>query len=73
MEVFTEVKVKLHGFHLVKITNVLFQLKRRPRSVVHSCSIKKLFQKISQTLQERLVIGVAFYQVAGLELATLSK
>ena len=70
---FTEVKLKLHGFHSVKITNVLFQRKRHPRALVRSCSIKKVFQKISQTLLECLVIGVLFYNVADLELATLSK
>ena len=70
---FTEVKLKLHGFHKVKITNVLFQRERHPKAVVHRCSIKKLFRKLLQTSLERLVIGVLFYQVADLELATLSK
>ena len=58
---FTKVKLKLHGFHQVKIVNVLFQRKRHP--------IKKLFPKISQTSLECLLIGVLFDQVAGLELS----
>ena len=70
---FSEVKLKLNGFHLVKIINVLFQHKRHPKAVVHMCSIKKLFRKISQTSLELLVIRVLFYKVSGLELVTLSK
>ena len=58
---FTEVKLKLHG---------LFQRKRHPKAfrVVHRCSIKKLLPNILQTSLEGLLIGVLFYQAAGLEL-----
>ena len=55
---FTEVKLKVHDFYKVKITNVLFQRKKHPKAVVHRCSTKKLFRKISL---ERLIIGVLFY------------
>ena len=55
-----------------KFTYALFQRKRHPRAV-HGCSIKKLFRKISQTSLEHVVIGALFYQVAGIQLATLSK
>ena len=58
---FTDVKLTLQGFHKVKITTVLFQRKGHP--------IKKLFQNILQTSLERLLIGVLFDQVTGLELA----
>ena len=53
-------------------TYALFQRQRHSR-VVHRCSIKRLFRKISQTSLEHMVIGVLFYQVAGIQLATLSK
>ena len=55
-----------------KFTYALFQRKRHSRAV-HRCSIKKLFRKISQTSLEHMVIGVLFYEVAGIQLATLSK
>ena len=55
-----------------KFTYALFQRQRHSR-VVHRCSIKRLFRKISQTSLEDMVIGVLFYQVAGIQLATLSK
>ena len=51
----------MHGFHEVKITNVLFRRERHP--------IKQLFRKILQTSLERLLVGVLFDQVPGLELA----
>ena len=51
----------------VKITNVLFWRKRHPKAVAHRCSIKKVFQKILETSVEHLVIGIFFYQVAGLQ------
>ena len=35
---FTEVKIKLHGFHKVKITYVLFQRRRPSKTVVQRCS-----------------------------------
>ena len=35
---FTEVKIKLHGFHKVKITYVLFQRRRHSKAVVQRCS-----------------------------------
>ena len=43
---FTE--LKLHGFHQVKITYVLFQRKRHSSAVVHSCSSSRsqMFFKI---------------------------
>ena len=46
---------------------VLFRRQRHPKAVVHRCSIKKVFRKISETSVERLVIGILFHQVAGLE------
>ena len=55
-----------------KFTYALFQRQRHSR-VVHRCSIKRLFRNISQTSLEHMVIGVLFYQVAGIQLATLSK
>ena len=56
-------------------TNFIYALLQRKRHsrAVHRCSIKKLFRKISQTSLEHMVIGVLFYQVAGIQLATLSK
>ena len=54
-----------------KFTYALFQRQRHSRAV-HRCS-SKLFRKISQTSPEHMVIGVLFYQVAGMQLATLSK
>ena len=55
-----------------KFTYALFQRKRH-LGAVHRCSIKKLFRKISQASLEHMIIGVLFYQVAGIQLATLSK
>ena len=55
-----------------KFTYALFQRRRHSRAV-HRCFIKKLFWKISQTSPEHMVIGVLFYQFAGIQLATLSK
>ena len=55
-----------------KFTYALFQRQRHSRAV-HRCFIKKLFWKISQTSPEHMVIGVLFYQFAGIQLATLSK
>ena len=55
-----------------KFTHALFQRKRHLRAV-HRCSIKKLLRKISQTSLEHMVNGVLFHQVAGIQLATLSK
>ena len=55
-----------------KFTHTLFQRKIHSRAV-DRCSIKKLFWKIFQTSLEHMVIGVLFYQVAGIQLATLSK
>ena len=55
-----------------KFTYALFQPKRHSRAV-HRCSLKKLFRKILQTSLEHMVIGVFFCQVAGMQLATLSK
>ena len=55
-----------------KFTYALFQHQRHSRAV-HWWFIKKLFWKISQILTEHMVIGVLFYQVAGTQLATLSK
>ena len=55
-----------------KFSYALFQRKRHSR-VVHRCAIKKLFLKISQTSLETMVIRVLFYQVAGIQIATLSK
>ena len=54
-----------------KFTYALFQRQRHSRAV-HRCS-SKLFRKISQTSPEHMVIGVLFYQFAGIQLATLSK
>ena len=43
---FTEVKLTLHGFHQVKIINIVFlQFKRHPEAVVHRCFIKKAVPK----------------------------
>ena len=50
---FTELKSKLHGFQQNRITW------RRSGTVVHKCSIKKLFRKISQTSEKNIFIGVA--------------
>ena len=50
---------------------VLFQLIRQSRTVVHRCSIKNLSQKFSQTSEEHIVLGVLFYQIAVLDLATI--
>ena len=55
-----------------KFTYALFQRQRHSR-VVYRCSIKRLFRKISQTSLQHIVIGVLFYQVAGIQLGTLSK
>ena len=55
-----------------KFTYALFQ-RQRHSGAVHRCFIKKLFWKISQTSPEHMVIGVLFYQVAGIQLATLLK
>ena len=52
--------------------NVMFKNYMVLRAV-HRCSIKKLLRKISQTSLEHMVIGVLFHQVAGIQLATLSK
>ena len=70
---FTEVKLNLPGFHYVNIIYVLFQRKWHSKAAAQRCSIKNLFRKISKTSKEHVVIVVLFYQVAGLELATLSK
>ena len=55
-----------------KFAYALFQPKRHLRAV-YRCSIKKLFRKISQASLEHMFIGVLFYKVAGIQLATLSK
>ena len=55
-----------------KFAYALFQPKRYLRAV-YRCSIKKLFRKISQASLEHMFIGVLFYQVAGIQLGTLSK
>ena len=55
-----------------KFTYALFRRQRHSRAV-HRCFIKKLFWKISQNSPEHIVIGVLFYQVAGIQFATLSK
>ena len=55
-----------------KFTYALFQRERYSRAV-HRCSVKKLFRNISQTSLEHMVIRALFYQVAGMQLATLSK
>ena len=56
----------------IKFTYALFQRKRHLRAV-RRCSIKKLYQKVSQTSLEHMVVGVLFYQFARTQLATLSK
>ena len=42
---------------------------RRSGTIVHKCSIKKLFWKISQNSEENIFTGVVTCQDAGLDLA----
>ena len=51
--------------------NFHFKSWRRSGAVIHRCSIKKLFGKVSRISQESIFAGVLFYQVADLKLATL--
>ena len=72
-DICSKLNVMLENYMVsTKFTYVLFQRKRHSRAV-RRYSIKKLFRKISQTSLEHMVIGVLFYQFAGIQLATLSK
>ena len=48
---FTELKLKLHGFHQIRITWT------RSGTAIRKCSIENLFRKISQTSEENIFIG----------------
>lgn len=51
---FSKLKLKLHGFHEVKVTYTLYLHRRHSRTIVHRFSLKKFFQKNSLNSQKHL-------------------